>query len=253
MRRLITFSIAVLFSVVIIAQGIGVGTNTPASSAQLDISSTNKGFLPPRMTAVQRDSIESPVAGLIVYCTNCGSSGEMEYYNGSSWRNMIGWPAALPPVGQQYRGGILSYILQPGDAGYDPNVPHGFIAASTDQSTGIAWDNGQHEHVQAISQAIGSGNANTNMIVTRHGAGNYAAKLCADLVLNGYSDWYLPSLGELQMMVGIVGMENTNEYWSSTETLNGIPENAFFVWLYFGDYGEISKSSLLRVRAIRSF
>ncbi len=73
---------------------VGIGTTTPNASAKLDVTSTTKGFLPPRMTATQRDAIASPAAGLIIYCSNCGT-GEPEYYNGSSWVNMIGGAAAL--------------------------------------------------------------------------------------------------------------------------------------------------------------
>jgi uncharacterized protein (TIGR02145 family) len=76
--------------------GIGVTTANMAASAQLDVSSTTKGFLPPRMTEAQRNLIvvTSASAGLIVYCKNCGSNGEMQYYNGSSWTNMMGAAAA---------------------------------------------------------------------------------------------------------------------------------------------------------------
>jgi hypothetical protein len=72
-----------LFSVHAIAQ-TGIGTTTPHASAKLDISSTNKGFLPPRMTSAQRTSISSPAAGLMVYQTD-GTTGDY-YYNGTSWQ-----------------------------------------------------------------------------------------------------------------------------------------------------------------------
>jgi hypothetical protein len=49
---------------------VGIGTSTPAASAIVDMSSTTKGFLPPRMTQVQIGAIESPVNGLIVFCTD---------------------------------------------------------------------------------------------------------------------------------------------------------------------------------------
>jgi hypothetical protein len=53
---------------VISGTSIGIGTNTPNSSAVFDITSTTKGFLPPRMTTTQRTSI-TPTEGLMVYDT----------------------------------------------------------------------------------------------------------------------------------------------------------------------------------------
>jgi hypothetical protein len=69
---------------------VGIGTNTPNASSQLDVSSTSKGFLPPRMTAAQRNAISTPVAGLMVWCSNCGSKGEIQIYDGTEWVNFIG-------------------------------------------------------------------------------------------------------------------------------------------------------------------
>lgn len=79
-----------LLSVAGFSQSVGIGTSSPNGSAKLEISSNNQGFLPPRMTATERDAIANPVAGLMVYCTNCGTNGEMQHYNGSVWTNMIG-------------------------------------------------------------------------------------------------------------------------------------------------------------------
>ena len=242
------------------AQSIGIGTNAPAASAQLDITSTNKGLLLPRMTAVQRDSIISPVPGLIVYCTNCGTNGgEVQVFNGASWRNMIGAPASLPAIGQPYLGGKLAYVLQPGDPGYDANVPHGLIAAPMDQSDGIQWFNGVNVTTSATGTNLGTGMNNTNLIVAAQGSGSYAAKLCADLVLNGYSDWYLPSLSELTILMvyqNAIGGFYTifgipaGEYWSSSEATF---DSAISLWFNLGDISYSPKGSSLRVRAIRSF
>jgi uncharacterized protein (TIGR02145 family) len=74
---------------------VGIGTSTPNSSAQLEINSTNKGFLPPRMTASQRQAIANPAAGLMIWCTNCGKFGEWQGYNGYSWVNLSGSPTSV--------------------------------------------------------------------------------------------------------------------------------------------------------------
>ena len=74
--------------------GIGVSTATMAASAALEVKSTTKGFLPPRMTAAQRNLIVSPEQGLMIYCTDCGANGEPEYYNGIAWVNLLGTAAS---------------------------------------------------------------------------------------------------------------------------------------------------------------
>jgi uncharacterized protein (TIGR02145 family) len=73
---------------------IGIGTTSPNASAALDVTSTTSGLLPPRMTELQRNNINAPAAGLMVYCTDCGAKGEPQYYNGTSWVNMVGGAAA---------------------------------------------------------------------------------------------------------------------------------------------------------------
>jgi hypothetical protein len=75
---------------------VGIGTSTPNASAALDVTSTNTGFLPPRMTEAQRNSITTPATGLMVYCTNSGTNGELQVYNGSAWTNLVGGAASSP-------------------------------------------------------------------------------------------------------------------------------------------------------------
>lgn len=74
-----------LLSIQVIAQ-TGIGTTTPNASAKLDVFSTTKGFLPPRMTSSQRTDIPSPAAGLIVFDLTTNS---IWYYDGSSWINTV--------------------------------------------------------------------------------------------------------------------------------------------------------------------
>lgn len=75
---------------------IGIGTSTPHASSRLDVSSTTKGFLPPRMTSAQRTAISSPAAGLMVYQTD-GTAG-LYYYNGSAWIYVINSTSSTLPV-----------------------------------------------------------------------------------------------------------------------------------------------------------
>jgi hypothetical protein len=65
--------------------GLNVGTALGEPSAIVDVSSTSKGFLPPRMSQVQRDAISNPAAGLIIWCTDCGLNGLLSTFDGIGW------------------------------------------------------------------------------------------------------------------------------------------------------------------------
>jgi len=100
MKNLIQISITLLFlflsffvhSQVLISNTSGI----PDNSAMLDVKSTEKGLLPPRMTESQRNAIVNPTSGLIIYCTDCL---EMQMYNDTAWTNMIGLSPAQGTCG----------------------------------------------------------------------------------------------------------------------------------------------------------
>jgi hypothetical protein len=209
------------------------------------------------MTAAQRNAIVSPATGLVVFCKDC-IGGELQVYSGGMWRNMIGGAAAGVSIniGDSYGGGKVAYILQNGDPGYVAGEVHGLIAAPSDQvTTGIVWSNAGNNIVTgATGTAIGTGLSNTNAIVSVQGAGSYAAKLCADLSLNGYTDWYLPSKDELNKLyinrAFVGGFANNVLYWSSTESGSASARAQDFTNVFQGNY---SKNVSFYVRAIRSF
>ncbi len=74
------------------AGSAGFGTLTPAASSLLELSSTSKGFLPPRMNSTQRDAISSPATGLFIYDT---SSSQFDFYNGATWSAISGSTVTL--------------------------------------------------------------------------------------------------------------------------------------------------------------
>lgn len=66
---------------------VGIGTTDIHPSAILEVKSNNTGFLPPRMTAFQRDEIPNPTSGLMLYCTNCCGQGNITFFDGDEWVN----------------------------------------------------------------------------------------------------------------------------------------------------------------------
>ena len=64
---------------------VGIGVAIPAASSILDLTSANKGFLPPRMTTTEINAISSPAAGLVVYNTTLAA---LCFYDGSGWRKV---------------------------------------------------------------------------------------------------------------------------------------------------------------------
>lgn len=81
MMKKIVFSLMIVFTSLVEAQ-IGIGTTTPNASAILDITSTSKGLLLPRLTTTQRDAIASPVSGLMVFNT---TTNKVNIFVGAGW------------------------------------------------------------------------------------------------------------------------------------------------------------------------
>ena len=232
------------------AQNVGIGTTTPAASARLDVSSTTSGFLPPRMTFAQRDAITTPAEGLMIYNTETKLPN---FFDGTVWKNFDG-TAAVITLGGYYGGGKVAYILQSSDPGYIAGQVHGIIAAASNLGTGTQWGcSGTAIYPGAIGTALGTGHQNTIDIMAGCATPGIAARICGDLVLNGYNDWYLPGVEELNKLIinqAAIGGFSNNFYWTSSEI---DPDYAYSGDIFGYFHASAKNDGSLSVRAVRSF
>lgn len=133
---LLLFSFAIIFNHNASAQNVGISSNgaTPDASAMLDVVSTNKGFLLPRMTSAQRIAISSPIEGLIVYQTDAGTQGAGFYfYNGTVW---IPWSTKFGGWGLSGNTGTTAST-----AAYGSAVNNNFIGTTDSKDFVFATNN----------------------------------------------------------------------------------------------------------------
>lgn len=182
-------------------------------------------------------------------------------------------------VGQLALGGVIAYIYQPGDPGYDPEVQHGLVAQIQEAPY---WDGTGPQPVipryewyfaniltSATGSTIGTGLTNTDKIISLLGSGSYAAyvaRICND---GGYNDWFLPSEGELAVMYtnrALIGGFATGslipptfslpaypEYWTSTEPVTSGTTSARRTSFQTGTTSNSSKLNQSRIRPVRYF
>ncbi len=168
--------------------------------------------------------------------------------DGSNWYILSGSNSFY--IGQSYQGGKIGYI--------DATGQHGLIAAPTDILVSpqyFGWGCQGTDLSGAEGSAIGTGFQNTIDIVAGCGGLDISARLCSDLILGGYDDWYLPSLDELLAIYTnrdlIGGFDDTSQPFNSS-TESGANNNKA---VNFNGGGIVidQKMFLRRVRAVRSF
>jgi hypothetical protein len=157
-------------------------------------------------------------------------------------------------VGQVGPGGGLVFF----DKGNNNGGWQYLETATSDQSTGIAWGC-DGTSIPGTQLTVGSGEANTSLIVAGCNEASFAAKICDNLSLGGQSDWFLPALDELYLVYKNLhqnGQGNFNGswgYWSSSDYTTSM---AFFINFTNGNYNGLSggyKNISYNVRAVRAF
>jgi hypothetical protein len=176
--KLQVFTLAVLLTAnQLLAQSVGINTNTPHASALLDISSTSKGLLAPRMTTAQRTAISNPAKGLLLYDTDFNS---LYHYNGSAWAAVGGGGGGL----------TLPYTATPGLAGIAfkiDNLGPAIQAVSSNASaaaiTGVSTGANAYGLLGQNQDATGVGSAG----FSTNGTAVYAFSSGAGTALRGVS------------------------------------------------------------------
>ncbi len=271
MKTIYTILIAVfmLISFSINAQvAITTDGSSADGSAMLDVKSTDKGMLVPRVAltgTTDVTTIGSPATSLLVY--NTATAGDVTpgfyYWNGTAWTPMVGSSPTTYSIGDFALGGIVFWVDETGQ--------HGLVCAKEDQNTGVRWYAGTTGYTQAKGDGPYAGEANTSIIIAAQVAigddgSTYAARICNELQITEggktYGDWYLPSKQELNLMyqnkatIDSTATSNGGSgfasayYWSSSEYSN------YFAWVQYFLHGyqlNTNKYNTLRVRAVRAF
>ncbi len=219
------------------SQSVGIQTANPDPSAALDVSSPSQGFLPPRLSTAQRNSIVLPAEGLVLYNTDthCLEINEgtpqiptwiclSDTGTGGNLGGGGGGGSGVHFVGELWGGGIVFYVNTAGD--------HGLVAALQDQSSGINYG--------LADDAYTNPNNHDN-----------AGK--------AFTDWRMPSRYELNLMyqnLHLNGLGNfaLGAYWSSSCNDNSLPIPGWTLNFSNAAQTTISRSNnSIRVRAIREF
>lgn len=164
----------------------GIGTTTPDASAKLDVSATNKGFLPPRiaLTATNAASpVTSPATGLLVYNTATTGTAPNNvapgyyYWNGSAWVAILGNITTSSISGNGTTSTLTNF-------GAEVNVQSGtsYTLATTDNGKIISCTSNS-----AVTITVPALNIGFNCLIVQRGTGQVTLSVSGSTINNRYN------------------------------------------------------------------
>ncbi|MBL7886690.1 MAG: hypothetical protein JNJ52_08080 [Flavobacterium sp.] len=218
-------------------------------------SFTNNGFGTGTFTSIMYGLVPNTTYYVRAYATNVAGTAYGNQQTFTAGPNLA--------IGSFHQGGLIAYFLQPSDPGYvGPNL-NGIIISPNVVGTGVQWGCIGTLISGASGNTIGSGAQNTTDIVTGCTSPGIAAQLCDNLVLNGYSDWFLPSNADWIAMCSGTAISNNvisnvTGYWTSNQVDANTANIIFNNYpSYTGYIGNVTKNDTNSyggyVRAIRMF
>lgn len=151
--------------------------------------------------------------------------------------------------GKTYQGGLIAYF-NAGDGS-------GLICTATDLSTTAPWGCSGTLISSANGTAVGTGAANTASIISECATPGIAARLCDDLILGGFSDWFLPSNQEFNQIYlnlhqnGFGAFGASDGYHTSTQFDNS---NSYYFNFFYEEVRTYAKTFTgWKTRAVRTF
>ena len=279
MKRTILHNLFIIVFFVAFTSNAQVGINTTTPNAQLEIKSSNQvtplntdGLIIPKVDAFPATNPTAAQQGMMVYLTTTsGLNAPGFYYWDNNALPIPKWVAISSGgasssfnhyIGELYGGGIVVFVWK------ESGVEKGLIASLIDMKTSTNSNNISWTTVALAgtlvplgAKSLVDGKSNTAAIIAQNGsAADTAATICDAYTNGGYSDWYFPSIWELDQIYSAAFIVNTilgstdgiktNTYWSSTEINNSF---AYIKYLDLGYTNNITKGNLLLVRAVRRF